>query len=210
MKRRGAYISLDGADGAGKSTLAAKLAESTSSYLAVEPGGHTKVLREILLGREINLTPEAEVLLFSADRNLTIKHEIEPRLNTGTSVVSDRSFLSTITYQCYGRGVDLNSVWQVTNFAIQGVVPDMSVFVDVPVEIAAERILAQGRITGKDRFEEEDKSFKERVRQGGLTLAREMGTKALILDGSGTIDEAFKQLYDEVGELLLEGVIVDA
>lgn len=207
---RGAYVTLDGPDGVGKSNQAARLADVTGSQLTREPGGAISQIRTLLLDPSIELTPEAEVLLFSADRNISHQRIITPNLKAGRSVVSDRSCLSTLAYQCYGRALDLAYARAATDLAIGNVCADIAVILDAPYEVTQARVRDRnrGRDTAPqdDRFEAEDKKFKNRVRNGFLELARDLGGRAVLIDASGTKQETFDQIMQACGKLLVDGV----
>lgn len=207
MPRRGAYVTLDGPDGVGKSLQAQRLAQTTESYLTREPGGHINQIRGILLDPLIELTPEAEVLLFSADRNITLRRVIEPTLATGRSVVSDRSYVSTLAYQCYGRGLSLEFAKEATSLALGDKRADKIVILDAPYEVSIARLEKAGKVAAHDRFEMEGKHFHERVRNGFLELVRDIGERALLIDASGTEDEVMFQLFENCLHLLKDGVL---
>lgn len=187
---RGLLISIEGGEGAGKSALSkALLAHFDVRGLRVravrEPGG-TRIgerIREVLLyGRELSLTPETEALLFSAARAQLTQEVVRPALYSGTHVVADRFFDSTLAYQGYGHGVDLDRLRAMTRLAVGELVPDITFLLDLSVEQARSR-------TGKraptwDRFESRDEDFHERVRQGYLRLAREEPKRWIVLDAS--------------------------
>ena len=210
MLRRGAYVTLDGPDGVGKSNQAARLADVTGSQLTREPGGYIEHIRRILLDPEIELTPEAEILLFSADRNISLKRTVMPNLVDGKSVVSDRSYLSTLAYQCYGRGLNIVDAQALTDFAVGDIRADKVLILDAPFEITQARVKERNKGNGSmphnDRFEAEDRKFKNRVRNGFLELARDLGEKAILIDASGTKQETFNQIMQACGKLLVDGV----
>jgi dTMP kinase len=120
--------------------------------------------------------------LMLADRSHHVRTVIEPTLVSGRSVVSDRYFASTLAYQGYGRGVDLSRLEAATELAIGGCLPDLTVLIDTPLEIANERRAPDIR----DRFESADLEFHQRVRDGYLAIAAKWGEGWCVIDGSGS------------------------
>jgi dTMP kinase len=119
-------------------------------------------------------------LLMLADRSHHVRTVIEPALVSGRSVVSDRYFASTLAYQGYGRGVDLARLEAATELAIGGCLPDLTVLIDTPLEVANERRAPDVR----DRFESADLDFHQRVRDGYLEIATKWGARWCVIDGS--------------------------
>ncbi len=155
MADRGRLIALEGIDGCGKSTQARALAEALGARLTFEPGA-TPVgarLRQLLLAPDAPPpSPRAEALLMAADRAEHVALVLEPALAAGEWVVSDRYAGSTIAYQGYGRGLDPAALGELVGWATGGLAADVSVLVDVDVEVAAARLAAGGR-GGADRME---------------------------------------------------------
>ena len=147
MPARGRLIALEGIDGCGKSTQAAALAEVLGAQLTFEPGA-TPVgarLRELLLAPDAAPpSPRAEALLMAADRAEHVARVLEPALAAGEWVVSDRYAGSTIAYQGYGQGLDIAALDELVRWATDGLAADLSILVDVSVEVAAGRLAASG------------------------------------------------------------------
>lgn len=209
-KRRGAYISFDGGEGTGKSTQV-RLFQGRHGDKVVgvrEPGQSMagQRLRALLLDANIELTDMAELLLFNADRNLTYQQFIRPLTLKGRSVISDRSYLSTLAYQHYGRGLPRQQVDTASELALGGNRPDMHVIFDAPYEQAFARMAGEGKVTANDRFESEQREFHVKVRNGFWEIARDLGERAVLLDASGTIEETYQQLDETLGSLIEEGV----
>ncbi len=209
MRRRGAFVAIEGVDASGKSTQSRLLAERTDALWTREPGD-TPIgarLRAILL--DIPDRPEeepsirCETLLMAADRAQHVHGVIRPNLlSLGRSVVSDRYYLSSIAYQGYGRNQDPRQVEQISKYAIDGLEPDRFVVIQVPVSVAVERLqLAQGL---GDRLEKTGRDFLNKVHNAFFQLAVER--KLPIIDGEGTVEEVQAQVFELTGELLLEGV----
>ncbi len=168
MPTRGRLIALEGIDGCGKSTQARALAEVLGARLTFEPGA-TPVgarLRQLLLAPDAAAPlPRAEALLMAADRAEHVALVLEPALAAGAWVVSDRYAGSTIAYQGYGQGLDPTALGELVRWATAGLAADLSILVDVEVEVAAARLAAGGR-DGADRMERLGPAFAARVRRG--------------------------------------------
>ncbi|MCE2404932.1 MAG: dTMP kinase [Dehalococcoidia bacterium] len=184
----GAFIVLEGGDGAGKTTHAALLAgrmrrRGRTVLVAREPGGTPlgRALRGWLKGGRPT-TPLAELLLFSAARAEIVHRVILPALRTGATVVCDRFAASTVAYQGYGRGLDLDLIHTLNLQASQGLRPDLTVLLDVPAEAG----LARKEPGSRDRFESEVVEFHRRVRSGYLSLASSARGDWAVLDGTGS------------------------
>jgi dTMP kinase len=187
MPARGRLIALEGIDGCGKSTQAEALAAALGARLTHEPGATPlgALLRRLLLDPDSPApSPRAETLLMAADRAEHVAQEIEPALASGEWVVTDRYSGSTIAYQGYGRGLGAEELAEVVAWATAGVEADLSVFVDVPVGVAA------ARRRGADRMERLGPEFAARVRAGFAAQAAADPTRWLVVDGTrdaGTI-----------------------
>lgn len=177
------YIALEGAEGCGKSTQAAWLADDLSAVLTREPGSTPigSLIRSILLDpANTALDARAEALLNAADRAQHIAEVIGPALGAGTHVVSDRSVYSTLAYQGYGRGLDLDQLRVVNDWAVRGCWPDLAILIAVDPVTLTERM----RTRNKDRFEREGDDFHERVRNGFAQLVSSQPDRWAIVDGN--------------------------
>jgi dTMP kinase len=210
-ERSGLFITLEGGEGAGKSVQAEALACRLEGFgLAVvrtrEPGGTPlgERLREILLdlssgGTSPPLDPLTETLVFVAARAELVASIIAPALARDDAVVCDRFADSTLAYQGYGRGVELAAIDQLNDIATQGLRPDLTVLLDLPVEEG----LARTRMAGQaDRFGREDESFHERVRAGYLALAAEEPERWLVVDAVEPLDMVTEAIWRRVEALL--------
>ena len=186
MPARGRLIALEGIDGCGKSTQASALADVLGAQLTFEPGA-TPVgarLRELLLTPDATPpTARAEALLMAADRAEHVVRVVEPALAAGEWVVSDRYAGSTIAYQGYGQGLDPSELVGLVRWATGGLAADLSILVDVSVDVAADRLAAQDR-HGADRMERLGPDFAARVREGFLAQAAEDPERWLVVDGT--------------------------
>ncbi len=184
----GHYIALEGAEGCGKSTHAARLAVALDAVLTRETGG-THIGNEIrtLLHDPANthLADKAEALLIAADRAQHCQELVCPALALGRHVVSDRSAYSSLAYQGYGRGLDLDEVRHISDWATDGMWPELVILIDVPVEVLAERM----SLRDLDRFEQADDAFHARVRAGFTELAAADPWHWVVIDGTRTKDD---------------------
>jgi dTMP kinase len=180
------FIVFEGINGCGKSTFLSKIEACAKlsgfdTVITREPGGSSigGNLREMLLAGNIKLEPLAELFLFSADRAQHLKELIKPSLASGSLVLSDRYYYSTVAFQSFGRGLSLELVKSVCKHATGGFEPSLVVLVDVSVETAFTRL---GKRQGvADRFESEARDFQERVRQGYLDMAKNMSSTPFLL-----------------------------
>jgi dTMP kinase len=187
---RGRFITLEGGEGAGKTTQAALLAEAlAASGVPVlrtrEPGGApgAELLRGLLLGGSIDWAPRAETLLHFAARAEHVAKTIDPALAAGTWVVCDRFFDSTLAYQGYGQGADRGFIAALTG--LLGIEPDLTIVLDVAETVAASRTRQRGG--DSDRYERLDAAFHARVRQGFRVIAAADPKRCVLLDASGDI-----------------------
>lgn len=208
MNNNGLFIVFEGIDGSGKTTQLKR----TKEYLADrgrdvvetrEPGGTaiSESIREMLLNPvNKNMSAECELLLYSAARAQHIAEVIAPALKEGKAVLCDRFSLSTIAYQGYGRGIDLDKIRNIHSAASLGVKPDLTLIIDVPVDLAAERV-SQSRNLPKDRLEQEKSDFFKKVRSGFLSEAE--GDRSLIvIDGRNTEDIVFDEVRTALETIL--------
>ena len=182
----GVFLTLEGVDGSGKSTLAGILsdflrAKGVKVVLTREPGEGVPEVRDLLLRRE--LSPEAEYLLFSADRAEHVRKVILPALKRGEWVVCDRYLDSSLAYQGFGRKIPLAWLLEVGWGAVKGLLPTLTFLLDMSPEEALKRA------GGGDRFERADLAFFRRVREGYLTLAHREPHRFVILDATRSVEE---------------------
>jgi dTMP kinase len=199
MPARGRLLALEGIDGSGKSTQARALADLLDARLTHEPGATPfgASLRRLLLAPEApSPTARAEALLMAADRAEHVALVVEPALAAGEWVVSDRYAGSTVAYQGYGRGLPVAELVQLSTWASGGLAADLSVLIDVSVEVAVARVA--GSPGGTDRMERLGGEFAARVREGFLAQAAEDPGHWLVVDGSRSVEQITAHIVDEV------------
>jgi dTMP kinase len=198
--RRPVLVALEGGEGAGKSTQAARLAARLDAVLTREPGGTAvgEAVRRLLLdpGGD-GLDARTEALLFAADRAVHVARVIQPALASGRSVVTDRYVESSLAYQAFGRGLPLEEVRALSAFATGERRADAVVVLDVDPSVGAAR---RGR--APDRMEAEDLAFHERVRAGFGELAAAEPGRIAVVDGSAEVDEVAERVWAAVEERL--------
>ncbi len=208
-------ISFEGGDGSGKTTQINLLAghltnRGISCLLTREPGGTTlgRLIRKVVVeGAEEEIAYQAELFLYLADRAEHVRKVIQPAIKSNSLVLCDRFTDSTLAYQSYGRGADIALVRRMNRLASGGVEPDLTFFLDCPVELGLAR--AAKRIAGKkpglsrpDRFENEDLDFHERVRRGFLELAQEEPGRIVVIDAAAPIREVHEEIKRIVDQKL--------
>jgi dTMP kinase len=206
----GLFLSFEGGEAAGKSVQAAHLAESLGVagrdvLLTREPGGtpFAERIRDVLLhAREVDLTPEAQALLFSVARAQHTRDVIRPALLAGKVVVSDRYFDSTLAYQGYGLGADLDGLRAMTRFAVGSLVPQRTFLIDVPVAVTLSRLASRSDKARWDRFHGDDRPFYDRVRDGYLRLAAAEPGRFVVVDGDRAEKVVAADIRRQVDELL--------
>jgi len=202
-RRRGFFLTLEGPDGSGKSTqarlLGARLAAAGFRCLVTrEPGGTPvgEAVREILLhSAELSPVPQADALLFNAARAQQVAEVIGPALARGDVVVCDRFNDSTLAYQGYGSRMPLADLRVLGRFATGGLVPDLTVLIDLPVEVGLRRKTGDEITRFEDRH---DVAFHGRVRQGFLAMAAAEPGRWVVVDGRASSDEVADRIAGAV------------
>ena len=201
---RGRFITLEGVDGAGKSTHVAWIAERLRArghavLVTREPGGTplSERLRELVLTEPMD--PIAETMLLFAARADHVQRVIDPALRAGTWVLCDRFTDATFAYQGGGKGVAAELIAHLAKVSHDGLLPDRTLVFDCPYEVSRERLSRTGR--APDRFEREDREFFERVRQEYLGLARSDPERIRVVDASRPVDDIKKVIEEEISTL---------
>ena len=180
------FIAFEGGDASGKTTQARRVADNLNAVFTREPGGTTigESLRAILLDPNEKVALRAEALLMAASRAQLVADVISPALREGRHVVTDRFIASSLTYQGYASGLAVEDVLSLSLFATESLRPDLTLLIDIPVEESIKR-----RGLNPDRFEQEDISFHQKVRNGYLDLAAVENEKWAVIDGTGNPQE---------------------
>ncbi len=211
MTERGRFITLEGPEGSGKTTAARHLTDwlrgrAVATILTKEPGGTPlgDEVRRIVLhmrGMSDDLDPRADALLYAAGRAQHVARVIRPALERGDWVVCARYADSSLAYQGAGYGNDMSAMRQLQEFATGGLRPDLTLLIDVPVEVGLERTRRRAEW---NRFEDtEELAFFEQVRSAYLRLAAEEPDRFEVVDGSGSVEDADSAIRDVVALRLL-------
>ncbi len=206
MPRPGRFIVLDGAEGAGKTTHMLRLAETLRArgleVLTVRDPGSTPVserIRDVLLDPASgDLDARTEVCLYMASRAELVAKVVRPALAGGAVVLADRFVSSTEAYQGHAGGADPEAIRQVARFACAGLEPDLTVVLDVPVEVGFSRKLGE-----PDRMEAKARSYHERVREGFLAMGRQRPDRVVVVDATGDFDAVATAIEKVVDDRVL-------
>lgn len=207
MTERGLFITFEGGDGTGKTTQSALLTEwltgrGRTIVHAREPGGTDLgvEVREIVMHRRGYVAPRAEALLYAADRAHNVATVVRPALERGDVVIQDRYLDSSVAYQGAGRVLSTSEVRELSLWATEGLLPDLTVLLDLDPTVGRERLDASR--TRYDRLEAEKLDFHTRVRDAYLALAAAEPERFLVLDATLPVDELQQRIRDRVSELL--------
>ncbi len=211
---RGLFLTLEGPDGAGKTTQGTRLVEylrraGLSVVSTREPGGTAigERIRQLLLDEtHREMAPVTEMLLFAASRALFVREVVEPALAKGVTVLSERYVDASLAYQGYGRGIDVALVRRVNEVVTGGLVPDLTLLLDIDPAVGLQRARTAGGkegVAGRgDRLEQETLAFYERVRAGFLQLARESPQRIVVIDAQGDVERVYRRVIEAVQGLL--------
>lgn len=202
--KKGLFITFEGADGCGKTTQMDLLAEYLKNngkevLLTREPGGKGlgEKVREILLNYDGDVSDKCESFLFLADRAQNIDIIVNPAVEKGKIVLCDRHIDSTVAYQGYGRGLDIERINMLNNLATNGHKPDLTFVFDIDVETSMKRVGKE-----KDRMESAGIDFHNRVRKGYLELAKQEPKRIKVLDATKSIEEIHNEVIKIINEKL--------
>ncbi|AVM42895.1 dTMP kinase [Fastidiosipila sanguinis] len=209
--KKGLFITIEGGDGVGKGTQVKFIQEYLLSqnidYISLrEPGGSRigEAIREILLDKDnLNMTAEAELLLFNAGRAQLVEELVKPTIAKGTWVISDRFYDSSIAYQVGGRGLNERQAREIIEFACQGLEPDVTIYLDLSVDEAIKRREKREieTNTSEDRMELESTNFARRVRDKYLEIAASE-PRVKTVDAGGSIQEVSSKIKEILDELI--------
>lgn len=199
-------ITFEGVEGCGKSYQSKFLckrliSKNVAAILTYEPGGTAlgNRIRHILKKKQqYNITPEAELFLFSSCRTQLLNEVILPALLADKIVICDRFTDSTIAYQGYGRGIDFNTINEINQISVGSVIPDLTILLDLPVENGLQR----KKHINSDRFDSEELDFHNRIRNGYLQLASNNPERWLVINGLLSKREISKIIWQKVSTLV--------
>lgn len=206
----GIFITLEGPDGSGKSTITELIVEylkdlNIDFIVTREPGGTSigEDIRNIILDKKnTNMSPRTEALLYAASRSQHVYEKIRPALEEGKVVLSERFVLSSLVYQGIGRELGVSDVKAINDFGIEGVNPDLILFFDIdPVE-------ALSRKTGEnsgDRLEMEGINFHREVYNGYLKLISMYPENIKVIDASKSVEDTFEEVKNELDKIFKKG-----
>ena len=196
---KGLFITFEGADGCGKTTQLNLLKEylinkNFDVLVTREPGakGLGEKLRDILLNYDGEVSNRCESFLFLADRAQHIDTIVKPAIEKGQIVLCDRHTDSTVAYQGYGRGIDIEQINKLNNIATDGLKPDLTFVFDIDIETSMSRVGAE-----KDRMESAGNEFFNRVRNGYLQIAKNEPQRVKVIDATKSIDKVFESVLKE-------------
>ena len=208
MSNKPLFISFEGIDYSGKSTqiklLTRKLEAFNKPFITLrEPGGTIigEKIRDILLDREANeMTPETELLLYSAARAQLVRQKVLPHLENGFFVILDRFFDSTLAYQGYGRNLSLIKIEQITEFAVQDNVPDLTFYLRLSIDKMDERKRTAGR--ADDRLEANNRDFFEKIINGYEELSKLYKNRFIPVNADRDEEVIFTDIWNRIKEHL--------
>lgn len=199
----GTFISFEGPDGAGKTSVIKAVNEKLTKQLGEdrvlltrEPGGDriAEQIRDVLFDdQNTDMDPRTEALLFAAARRQHVVQDIEPALRDNKVVLSDRYVDSSVAYQGGGRHLGIDDVWELNEFAIHDLLPALTIYLDVPSELGLRRI-REHRSDQVNRLDREQLAFHERVRNAFLILAKRHPQRIVIVDASANLDTVIKNV----------------
>lgn len=202
--KKGIFITFEGIDGCGKTTQINLLndylkTKNYETFLTLEPGGSDigKNLRQILLHHQGYVDDTCELLLYLADRSQHVETVIKKNIEQGKIVLCDRYTDSTVAYQGYARGQNIENIKFLNKIATKNLKPDITFLFDIDVELAQQRV---GK--NKDRLESESLNFHKKVRKGYLELAQENKDRIKVINSNQTIEEIFEIIKENIDKLL--------
>lgn len=204
QNKHGILIAVEGVDGSGKSTLCQQLASMLSAHARVlctkEPGGTSlgSQLRAIVQNT-IARCAKTEFLLFAADRAQHFHEKVMPALHDNMIVISDRMADSSLVYQGYGRGLDRTMITQINAWAMDNRMPDITVYVQIPLSVAQERVMQRNKALTS--FEQEDIDFRKKLIDGFNDLYKDRND-VIFIDGNQSIDSVRNDAYKKIMQYL--------
>lgn len=207
---KGMFITLEGPEGSGKSTvlkmICEYLEENNIDYISTrEPGGIniSEQIREVILNKNnTKMDSRTEALLYAASRRQHLSEKVIPALKEGKIVICDRFIDSSLAYQGYARGIGMNKVMQINEFAIDEYMPNLTLYFDIDPKIGLDRI-SKNQDREVNRLDLEKLQFHKKVREGYLTILHNNPNRVKLIDASKTIEEVFKQVKVVLNNILI-------
>ena len=205
--KKSVFITIEGCEGCGKTTQSELLKKYLQSkglnvILTREPGGSivAEQVRNILLNPDFKVVPYCELMLYEASRAQHLEDIIKPNLEKGYVVICDRFIDSTIAYQGYARGIDIEVIKKLNNIATSGLKPDLTIYLDINPNkgIKKAKTVNKGKLTGGDRIERESLKFHNNVRKGFLELAKKYPNRIKQVKTNEVIEKTQKEINKEI------------
>lgn len=196
----GLFVAFEGVDRSGKTTqlglLAERLADIHEVVVTREPGGTpvAEAIRVLLLADDVEMSDRCEALLFAAARADHVEHTVRPALERGAVVLTDRFLDSSLAYQGVARGLGVEQVEAFNMWATDGLLPDVTIMLDLPVGTS---VMREGEA---DRMENEGQLFQARVRRGLMELANRQPGRYAVIDASGSVEDVAELVWDALPE----------
>ncbi|HHX52540.1 MAG TPA: dTMP kinase [Erysipelothrix sp.] len=205
--KKGHFISFEGPDGSGKTTISSLVSQALKKrgfdvVYTREPGGIriSEMIRDLILDpKNVEMDAKTEALLYAAGRRQHLVEKIIPNIDAGRIVLSDRFVDSSLAYQGVGREIGIKEVFDINMFAIEGYMPELTIYLDIDPQVGLDRI---GSRDFKDRLDQEDISFHERVSQGYELVKEKYQERLKIFDGNRSIED----LTSEITEYIIEWI----
>lgn len=205
---KGLFITFEGPDGSGKTTVSTEVcrrleAEGYPVRYTREPGGSAiaEQIRKVILDPENTaMDARCEALLYAASRRQHLVEKVLPALEAGVTVISDRFIDSSLAYQGMGRSIGMDEVYAINQFAIEGHMPEKTIFLNVDPEIGLERIRRNRAVL--DRLDQESEAFHKRVTQGYQEVIQRYADRMIIIDANRDVEDVIEDAYQAVKGLL--------
>jgi dTMP kinase len=207
--KKGKFITIEGPEGAGKTTiidmLASNLAKEGYQVLQTrEPGGIeiAEQIRSVILDKNnTKMDPRTEALLYAAARRQHLAEKVKPAMDKGYIILCDRFIDSSLAYQGYARGLGIDEVYSINSFAIEGMMPELTLYFDIEPEAGLDRI-NQHKGREVNRLDLEKLDFHHKVREGYLKLMELYPERIFKIDASGTLEEVYQQAESKLKEII--------
>ena len=205
---KGKFITIEGCEGSGKTSIIKILCEDLVNnnipYLSTrEPGGSkiSEQIRNVILNVDnTKMDYMTEALLYAASRRQHLEEIVKPALNEGKIVICDRYLDSSLAYQGYARGIGIEEVYNINMYATSGFLPDLTIYIDIPVEVGLERIKDNNR--NVNRLDLEKVAFHKKVREGYLKIAQMYPERIKVIDGNADLEEVYKRVKKELKNIV--------